>query len=274
MVDFDVSKTINLFSKNKKCINYSKFDRLYYSSNENYEKIISGINGNDKRVLTVLGSGDQVIDFYKNGFRDIDVFDINRLTIYYFYLRMWCIKYNNCAYPDFNFDNRFIKKILSKIDIKSSKEADAYQYWSVLNNLVSDYSRLFYPSYEGYINKDIDISSIRNMIDNFNFNFYDFDISNNIDLNKKYDVVYTSNIGDYLKEKKFRKYVENVYNLLDKNGSLYYTAYYSRVEMEEAELRKYFKKNRELDRESGSNFSSYTCKKRYVKRPFVGNRGK
>lgn len=53
----------------------------------------------------MLGSGDQAFHFLNRDAKSVDVFDINRLSIYYYYLRIWLIKYMNEFYPnDFNYD--------------------------------------------------------------------------------------------------------------------------------------------------------------------------
>ena len=49
--------------------------------------------------FTVLASGDQAFYFYDNGAKKVDLFDINKLSIYYYYLRVWIIKYLGRFYP-------------------------------------------------------------------------------------------------------------------------------------------------------------------------------
>ena len=161
----DIEKTRELLS-GKRNINYSK---IYSSSNEELDLIVSRFDFSGRSVLSVIGSGDQAFSFYNAGVTHIDLFDINKLTIYYFYLRIWAIKYLNLLYLD--------DKILSSIK-------------TVLEHVK--------PS-----SRD-------------NFEFYNIDLSSCLDINKKYDFVFVSNIVDYVDN--LELYRDNLYNLLNDNG--------------------------------------------------------
>ena len=69
----------------------------------------------DKNVMTVLASSDQLFTFNSLGAKEVDAFDHNILTIYYYYLRKWSIKYNDQLYPEFVMENDYerLKKLLS-----------------------------------------------------------------------------------------------------------------------------------------------------------------
>ena len=60
---------------------FSTYDKVYFETNEKCDKIISNYDVKDKSVLTVLGSGDQAFQFYKHGAKNVDLFDVNKLTI-------------------------------------------------------------------------------------------------------------------------------------------------------------------------------------------------
>ena len=69
-------------------------------------------------------------------------------------------------------------------------------------------------------NKIKDISSLNKVLDKSEVNFYNVDISNPVEINKKYDIVYVSNIQDYIPRDvhNFVIYEENLKRLLKDNG--------------------------------------------------------
>lgn len=257
----DVLETKKINSSEKYHINYDYYERIYFKSNEDCHHIISKLDICGKNVLTVLGSGDQAIEFYRNGAKSIDLFDINKLTIYYFYLRLWCMKYFNCAYPDIMFDNVFLKKLLKYVKPSNESENKAYDYWTMMSNSNMDcYSNLFYQDYNHHTGIDDDVSDVRDMIDNIDFNFYNIDLTKINKFDKLYDLVYTSNIGDYLKERDFDCFWNNVYSCLNRNGNAVSTSFYGGVEngLNNKYMKKYFKKPKTIDVESSFNSFIYT----------------
>lgn len=61
------------------------FGKIYRNTNENLSKIFSNYNFENKNVLSVLASGDQVFSSYYLGANNVDTFDSNILTYYYFF---------------------------------------------------------------------------------------------------------------------------------------------------------------------------------------------
>lgn len=63
---------------------FSEYGKLYLFTNENINSYINQnkFNPNDK-ALSILSSGDHVLNLATNGIKDIDTFDINYLTEYY-----------------------------------------------------------------------------------------------------------------------------------------------------------------------------------------------
>ena len=78
----------------------SPHDRIYYSSNENLEPLFSSISIENKKVLTVLGSGEHVFHLYNRNPLLVDTFDINQLAQFYYYLRRWSIVYLDNYFPN------------------------------------------------------------------------------------------------------------------------------------------------------------------------------
>ena len=82
-ISHDVYKSINVVNSNMLYVE-SKYNTLFFSTNENLDKLFSKIDVNGKNVLSVLWSGDHAFHLYNNGSSSVDVFDVNKLTIYYY----------------------------------------------------------------------------------------------------------------------------------------------------------------------------------------------
>jgi hypothetical protein len=73
--------------------------KIYDFTNENVSAYKDLFDFSNARVLTVLGSGDQYFTSLLNGAKNIEVFDYNIVTWYYFLLKFTAIKY--LSYEDF-----------------------------------------------------------------------------------------------------------------------------------------------------------------------------
>lgn len=223
IVKYDIKMTSEMFNKPyvyrpKKFVNY---DKVYFETNELCDKIISRNIFLNKRILTVSASGDQAFQFYKYGAEKVDLFDINKLAYYYYFLRIWNMKICGTMYPEWKIDISYIKKLLNHIEPKTLDEAIAYKYWLLFVNVFNSDALLnFFYGPTGFRNiYDVnDRDLILDRINNDNTSFYNVDISDNIDFPCKYDYIYTSNLSEYLSDEQFKSYIRNLYNLLYSNG--------------------------------------------------------
>ena len=217
----DVLKAYSLLASESAI--FTNWNWVFYSTNEDIKNIVKYFDFNDKSVLSVLASGDQAFYLLNNGAREVDLFDNNSLTIYYFYLRIWTIRYLNRFYPDLHLDYKFVKKLLDKVIPKNSEEENAYNYWETI--LKSKYrknlSKLVYKSAE-LDNQIYDLDYLKDRLENLDFNFKCIDISEECDFDRRYDIIYTSNIVDWIKyNPNFVKiYRDNLYNGLTDNGTV------------------------------------------------------
>lgn len=217
-VCYDIKMTKDVFTQYDD--GYKKYDKIYNSSNDSYQSIISNFDIREKNVLSVIGSGDQAFHLYKSGAKVVDLFDINKLTIYYYFLRVWGIKQLGKPYPPYNFDNQYIQQLLSNVIPTSDLETMAYEYW---NMYIKTYQsccnwHLFghFPISEEQLN--LDVSDLCEKINN-QFNFYNIDITKSIEIDRKYDVIYTSNISEFIQgTKNYQIYRDNLDKLLEKDG--------------------------------------------------------
>ena len=175
------------------------YDKVYYSTNEDLTSLLNSFNVKGKSILSITSSGDQAFHFYSKGAEKVDLFDSNRLTIHYYYLRTWVIKYMDCYYPNTDFSS-YIKQLLEIVKPKTEEEKESLSFWKKFINRfeIDDINELFCSS-----------------------SFYQVDISEKIDtIPNKYDIVYVSNIRDWIRRrnKAWNVYSDNLYNLLNNNG--------------------------------------------------------
>lgn len=212
MIDEDYIKKL-MNNKNKK---YTDFNLIYPFSTENFKGFSEEFYIKNKKVLTVAASGDQILDMILLDAKSITAFDINPLCEYYYHLKrafilsgatlddyitfFSSINNNDCFNRnDFN----IVKKYLEK---------EYYDFW---DNLYQKYSVSKIRLGKNLFSHDeSDVSTLRNTLNYFDEDTYkllqeklkdynvDFINSNIKDLNDKlkykYDLIYLSNIAQYL----------------------------------------------------------------------------
>jgi len=218
-IDLDVLNTIKLFRYERSNI----YQEIFFASNENLKKLFSYIDINDKDVLSVLGSGDQAFFFLDKGAKSVDIFDKNKLAIYYFYLRKWIIEKLNLYYPPIPMENSFIKSVINLVDPRDDREKLVVEYWKKICLYYGtwDFFELFLCFEDCYCQNEVtDICNLKKRLKSFSFDYYDIDITKDIDIDKKYDIIYTSNISEwiYMNNGDYEKYINNLYKTLKDDG--------------------------------------------------------
>ena len=195
------------------------YDKLYYSTNEDLDELFENIDVKDKEVLTVLSSSDQYFYCCFNGACSVDSFDINKLTKYYYYLRLWGIKYLNKFYPgDDLFKNHiYIYELLKLVECNNKSEEEAYIFWNsyIRKIFPFDNNNLFYVGSRK--NGISNISKLNESIEKHEFNFYNDDLKSIIS-DKKYDVILISNILEYCTSDTTRMIRDKLDDLLTDDG--------------------------------------------------------
>ena len=233
-IDKDVNMSLNLNFGSKTI--FRKYSGVYPYSNEKLNVLFKNLNLKDKDVLTVAGSGDHAFYSYNNGANNVDLFDINCLAKYYYYLRIWIIKYYNSFYFDdiSNFKHyidfsEYFNNLFCLVNPTSEDEKKAHEYWKLLyeqcsikwkNNGIGYFLRnkLFRADTER-INLISDLSVIKDKITNNNFNFYNCDITGNqTGIDKVYDVIFLSNIFEYLDDEESIRLKNNICRLIKNDG--------------------------------------------------------
>ena len=219
----------------------NEFDLIYPFTTENISGYIDKFNLINKSLLTVGSSSDQAINAIFNGCSDISVVDINPYTKFYYYLKVACLieldldeflKFLRFKdYPKVFNDNKevFNKEIYDKIKITLRLlDYESYLFWDELFNTFSSidirnlfsndeyrtnvikYCNKYLKNIESYEITRAKIKSIRpNFIEG---NLFD------IVINKKFDNIWLSNIGTYIKVDDLKKLIDKLVLLLNKNG--------------------------------------------------------
>lgn len=201
------------------------FSRLFFCSNESLYDIFYGMDFTGKKVLSVLASGDQAFYFYDHNAEKVDLFDKNKLTIFYYYFRIWLIEIFNMFNVPYDIEISQVKELLKEVEPKDDNEKNAYKFWveyvrlcEKMNYRFQYLAASFLPSIDNTI---ANLDKLKENLKVRDFSFYNFDIaSKNFQINKKYDVVYVSNIIDWLleDEEECTNLVENLNNLLEDDG--------------------------------------------------------
>lgn len=212
-----------------------RFNSIYPFTTENIRGYMHDLDLTNKKVITVTGSGDHVLNAIAQGSKEITTFDYNPLTKYYLDLKLASIK--ELSLEEFKETFLYLEK---EIDISFLKglemPKESKDYWSkqmsILHWTYLAHSSLFNRKYFNpnskiweniYLDED-KYKKVKNAIDDVCINYIQ---SNLLDLSidKDYDYMFLSNISDYLylmfKDneleeynkllKKFQEHIENIY---------------------------------------------------------------
>ena len=223
---------------------------VYAFTNEALSQYMKNYDFNGKSVLASLGSGDFALNAYLMGASEVDTFDINQYTYYFYQLKKALImQYDFDSFCDFiknphqifekfedykqfldfqsiDFFERLVKiydgnttAILKKVFIdRVGEEKNQYNESNTFDNteelfLTAQYKNPYLQSLKNYDELKQQLKKSSN--DKFYFeNLYEYTPT------KKYDIVYLSNIGDYSKNaEEFKNYIIQLKEcLLNENG--------------------------------------------------------
>ena len=198
------------------------YSRVYYRTNEDLVEVYKDIDFEDKKVLSVLASSDQVFTARFLGAKEVDSFDKNRLTLYYYYLRKWAIKYRNELYPKVLRGNNWLKRLLNSVKPECIDEEKALEFFKKHVKENTNFYNLFF---EDHLDDEKGAtfysraSHIKDTID-MDMKFVDFDMFSENKIKDKYDIVLTSNILEWARgdKSKFMIAKENLSSILNKDG--------------------------------------------------------
>lgn len=197
---------------------FGPYSKMYSMTTENISGFLNNLDLKDKNVLTVAGSGDQRINAYMLGAKNVTCFDINPLTKLQLNLKDTTLK--NVNYEKFiNFFGiysgkygsyyKYLDKEIFK-EIKNNLDEDTYNFFNyIINDNQNIGSHEIYQNFDNnldllqrmnnYLTKDsFDVAKI--IMNKKKIDFIESDIKTlpNKLGNNKYDVILLSNISDYI----------------------------------------------------------------------------
>ncbi len=193
---------------------FSKISQSYLFSNENLSSYYNLFNMDSKPVLTVTGSGDQVLSAILYGSNKVDTFDSNKLAYYNLMLKKYAIISLN--YNDFkNFyclNEGNNKSAIYNYFSQNIKENDVKIFWDAFFSHNSENFNCCFLGSRSLVNlvekripymNDTNYKILSEKLLNSEINYKNidmFDITN--EFNDKYGFINLSNILQYITDKK------------------------------------------------------------------------
>ena len=220
-----------------------RFSSIYSFTTENIAGYMNELDLTDKKVITVTGSSDHIINVILKGCTDITTFDINPLTKYYMDLKLSAIK--ELSYKEFldfmlyDTNKSFDYEIIKRLDVDNESK----DFW--INELSkNDYDGLkmkrsgsFNLKYFDFQNKidcnlylnEENYAIIRDKLGLVKINFIKSNLKD-LKLDEKYDYMFLSNISDYINTFYEDNYLVNykklIFKFLEKVKIIYFAYIY------------------------------------------------
>ena len=231
---YDAFKTINNDSR-------QIFNTLYPFTTENIKGYIDSFDLNNKSLLTVGSSGDQVINAILYNSKDITVLDICPFTEMYYDLKVAGIlsldreEFANFFSTHITYGRNPYSFNLSSFNrIKDSLRHvsnEAYEFWNTLFTKYDGYvirTRLFNNDehdvrsiikYNDYLSTELAYETVRNHVLDHNVKFIKNDVLHS-NLPTTYDNIWLSNITAYLTLENIKKIFLNFLPYLNDDGKM------------------------------------------------------
>ena len=227
------------------------FEEIYPFTTENIAGYIDYFDLQDKSLLTVGSSGDQIINAAFKGAKDITLLDINPYAKYYYYLKTAGILELNLTdfneffrYNDYPKVFKYNKKVFDKASYKKLKSTlksldnDSYLFWDELFDMYQpDHIRfsLFSNDEYGtsvlgksnlYLQSENTYDEAKTKLKELRPEFINEDIFKS-NLTKNYDNIWLSNIACYLYQDKIKGMTDKFSDKLAVDGKLLISYLYS-----------------------------------------------
>ena len=227
------------------------FEEIYPFTTENIAGYIDYFDLQDKSLLTVGSSGDQIINAALKGAKDVTLLDINPYAKYYYYLKTAGILELNLTdfneffrYNDYPKVFKYNKKVFDKASYKKLKSTlksldnDSYLFWDELFDMYQpDHIRfsLFSNDEYGtsvlgksnlYLQSENTYDEAKTKLKELRPEFINEDIFKS-NLTKNYDNIWLSNIACYLYQDKIKGMTDKFADKLAVDGKLLISYLYS-----------------------------------------------
>lgn len=229
-------KIIGDYNYNRKDTMYHEYSPIYIKSNErikDYQKYLE----KRKKVLSAIGSSDQLLNMIVSGTKKLDVYDISRFPKYFMNLKFAGVQsLDRDKYINFFYEGNKRSNVYDNMydSIRTNLDDNNKEFWDGLFNF-NDWNEIANSAL--FSNETISVSDVKrqnkylkkqyykklkDLITNVDINVYEGDI---VELSKalkdEYDLIYLSNIIKYLYENNhnfydYRKMLKNL--KLKRNG--------------------------------------------------------
>ena len=146
-----ISKMDCILKKEKKLSNdFGEFSKIYLMTTENIKGFLQQYDLQNKEILTVAGSGDQMLNAYLMGAKNVTCFDINPLAFFQVKLKKAAV----CAlnYEEFlefffpEFGRLFDRYLFNKISLQLDQETnDLFNYFYSNFGSKEILEKIYYP---------------------------------------------------------------------------------------------------------------------------------
>lgn len=206
MNKIDLEAIDNIMASSK--LKFSNRSFIYTFTNECIKDYLNFFDLKDKKILTVTGSGDHILNMLL-AVNNIDTFDINLYAYYFYVLKKYSlITLELDEYLDFFLDKEinYNKKVFNKIKQNWNNEVyikDFFEYvFRNYNKSIPLFTNNKYQDKEKYIENntyldEINYYKLKKNLQNKNVNFINSNFTK-LNLTNQYDYIFISNITDYL----------------------------------------------------------------------------
>lgn len=235
MGTLDDDLRIAIQEDNSTYLDLDMFDFIYSRTNENISRLFGTVSVAGQDVYTVLSSSDYLFSIIEGGAKSVDTFDINPLTYRYYHLRKWLLQDGRIDAEGFSTDT--VLKIVDKyFPTFSEEEKESAIFWTKYLSR-RDHKLLYEDDIFTHVKMQLqnvpytqDIDGLLEKLSNMPISFQRMNICKDIvQSDKKYDMVFLSNILDYNRNsaEKLNVAVSNLYRLLNSGGSIILSCFHS-----------------------------------------------
>jgi len=240
-LETDLYKALEICNGDSRYV--KRFIRTYTFTTENINDYIKYFELENKSLLTVGSSGDQILNVFFHGARDITLYDINPYAKYYVYLKISAIlSLNYIEFQKFFFkqgleeyynSKMFSKNLFNKI--KPNLRLFDYESFLFYDELFSyfngntirdhlfddDESRnTIIKSFNTYLKSEWNYNKLKSIIKKINFKYINGNIFED-NITNKYDNIFLSNLCTITELNLLRNLLERLdTNNLKENGSI------------------------------------------------------
>ncbi len=233
----------NILSSNQSLANdFGKFSKIYFMTTENIKGFLQQYDLTEKNVLTVAGSGDQMLNSYLMGAKNVTCFDINPLAFYQVKLKKAAV--SSLSYDEFIFF--FFQEFEKCLDyslfrkMQDNLDQDTIHFFEYLYSKYSSqeiFKKIYYrfqpslhkmKSMNAYLEED-NYYKLSAILKDKDISFIESDITRLEEKlnNQLFDMILLSNISDSIDDiwqtdslQNYRNFIYSLNQYLDSNGTV------------------------------------------------------